>query len=72
VSVWRFAINHAATAVLPNAESFDRLDVVVNQMKKRTSEMMKNTVNETEQMVVSRILDALRELVWQAWTDPNT
>jgi uncharacterized protein YndB with AHSA1/START domain len=34
--------------------------------------MMKNTVNETEQMVVSRILDALRELVWQAWTDPNT
>jgi uncharacterized protein YndB with AHSA1/START domain len=34
--------------------------------------MMKNTVNETEQMVVSRILDALRELVWQVWTDPNT
>ena len=30
-----------------------------------------NTVNETERMVVTRIFDAPRELVWKAWTDPK-
>ena len=29
------------------------------------------TVNETERMVVTRIFDAPRELVWKAWTDPQ-
>src|SRR5579864_3601629 len=30
-----------------------------------------NTVNETERMVVTRVFDAPRELVWKAWTDPK-
>ena len=33
--------------------------------------MIKNTVNEIERMVVTRIFDAPRELVWKAWTDPK-
>ena len=33
--------------------------------------MTSNTVNETERMVVTRVLDAPRELVWKAWTDPK-
>ena len=33
--------------------------------------MTKNTVNEIERMVVTRIFDAPLELVWKAWTDPN-
>jgi uncharacterized protein YndB with AHSA1/START domain len=33
--------------------------------------MKKNTVNETERMVVTRVFDAPRELVWKAWTDPK-
>jgi uncharacterized protein YndB with AHSA1/START domain len=33
--------------------------------------MTKSTVNETEQMVVTRVFDAPRELVWKAWTDPK-
>jgi uncharacterized protein YndB with AHSA1/START domain len=33
--------------------------------------MAKNAVNETERMVVTRIFDAPRELVWKAWTDPK-
>jgi uncharacterized protein YndB with AHSA1/START domain len=33
--------------------------------------MTENTVNETERMVVSRVFDAPRELVWKAWTDPK-
>ncbi len=33
--------------------------------------MTNNTVQETERMVVSRIFDAPRELVWKAWTDPE-
>ena len=33
--------------------------------------MTRNTVNETERMVVTRVLDAPRELVWKAWTDPK-
>ncbi len=28
-------------------------------------------VNETERMVVTRVFDAPRELVWKAWTDPK-
>jgi uncharacterized protein YndB with AHSA1/START domain len=31
--------------------------------------MTKSTVNETERMVVTRIFDAPRELVWKAWTE---
>jgi len=31
--------------------------------------MTKSTVNEIERMVVTRIFDAPRELVWKAWTD---
>ena len=31
--------------------------------------MTKNTVNEIERMVVTRIFDAPRELVWKAWTE---
>ena len=34
--------------------------------------MTKSTVNETERMVVTRVFDAPRELVWKAWTDPNS
>ncbi len=33
--------------------------------------MAKSTVAETERMVVTRIFDAPRELVWKAWTDPK-
>jgi len=33
--------------------------------------MTKSTVNEIERMVVTRIFDAPRELVWKAWTDPQ-
>lgn len=33
--------------------------------------MTKNTVNETERMVVTRVFDAPRELVWKAWTNPE-
>ena len=33
--------------------------------------MTKNAANEIERMVVTRIFDAPRELVWKAWTDPK-
>jgi uncharacterized protein YndB with AHSA1/START domain len=33
--------------------------------------MTKSTLNETERMVVTRVFDAPRELVWKAWTDPK-
>ena len=33
--------------------------------------MVKSAVNETERMVVTRVFDAPRELVWKAWTDPK-
>ena len=33
--------------------------------------MTKNTVTEIERMVVTRVFDAPRELVWKAWTDPK-
>ena len=33
--------------------------------------MAKDTVNETERLVVTRVFDAPRELVWKAWTDPK-
>ncbi len=33
--------------------------------------MTKNTATEMERMVVSRVFDAPRELVWKAWTDPK-
>jgi uncharacterized protein YndB with AHSA1/START domain len=33
--------------------------------------MTKNMVNETERMVVIRVFDAPRELVWKAWTEPE-
>jgi uncharacterized protein YndB with AHSA1/START domain len=33
--------------------------------------MTENTVNEIERMVVTRIFDAPRELVWKAWTEPK-
>jgi uncharacterized protein YndB with AHSA1/START domain len=33
--------------------------------------MTKNTDNEIERMVVTRVFDAPRELVWKAWTDPK-
>ena len=33
--------------------------------------MTKSTMNETERMVVTRVFDARRELVWKAWTDPK-
>jgi uncharacterized protein YndB with AHSA1/START domain len=33
--------------------------------------MTEKTVNEVERMVVTRIFDAPRELVWKAWTDPK-
>jgi uncharacterized protein YndB with AHSA1/START domain len=32
--------------------------------------MTNNTGFDTEQMVVTRVFDAPRELVWKAWTDP--
>jgi len=33
--------------------------------------MAKNTVSEAERMIVTRVFDAPRELVWKAWTDPK-
>src|SRR6202167_4958286 len=33
--------------------------------------MAKNTGNEKERMVITRIFDAPRALVWKAWTDPQ-
>jgi len=33
--------------------------------------MTKSTANETERMVITRVFDAPRELVWKAWTDPK-
>ncbi len=33
--------------------------------------MVKNTVDEIERMVVTRVFDAPRALVWKAWTDPK-
>jgi uncharacterized protein YndB with AHSA1/START domain len=33
--------------------------------------MTENTVSEIERMVVTRIFDAPRELVWKAWTEPK-
>ncbi len=33
--------------------------------------MTKSTVHKTERMVITRIFDAPRELVWKAWTDPK-
>jgi uncharacterized protein YndB with AHSA1/START domain len=33
--------------------------------------MTKNTGSETERMVITRVFDASRELVWKAWTDPR-
>jgi len=33
--------------------------------------MTENTVSEVERMVVTRVFDAPRELVWKAWTDPK-
>ena len=33
--------------------------------------MAEKMANETEQMVVRRIFEAPRELIWRAWTDPK-
>jgi uncharacterized protein YndB with AHSA1/START domain len=33
--------------------------------------MAEKTVSEVERMVVTRVFDAPRELVWKAWTDPK-
>jgi uncharacterized protein YndB with AHSA1/START domain len=33
--------------------------------------MKENTISEIERMVITRIFDAPRELVWKAWTDPK-
>jgi uncharacterized protein YndB with AHSA1/START domain len=33
--------------------------------------MIKGTSNVAERMVIARIFDAPRELVWKAWTDPK-
>src|ERR1700692_2073951 len=33
--------------------------------------MTGNTVSEIKRMVITRIFDAPRELVWKAWTDPK-
>src|SRR5215467_7172043 len=33
--------------------------------------MPESTVSEIERMVVTRVFDAPRELVWKAWTDPK-
>ena len=33
--------------------------------------MTRETMNETQKMVVTRVFDAPRELVWKAWTDPK-
>jgi uncharacterized protein YndB with AHSA1/START domain len=33
--------------------------------------MPKNTANEKERMVITRVFDAPRALVWEAWTNPK-
>jgi uncharacterized protein YndB with AHSA1/START domain len=33
--------------------------------------MTENKVSEIERMVITRVFDAPRELVWRAWTDPK-
>ena len=33
--------------------------------------MAESTINEVERMIVTRVFDAPRELVWKAWTDPK-
>jgi uncharacterized protein YndB with AHSA1/START domain len=33
--------------------------------------MTKNTGSDTERLVVTRVFDAPRELVWKAWTEPT-
>ena len=33
--------------------------------------MAENKVSETERMVITRVFDAPRELVWKAWTEPK-
>jgi uncharacterized protein YndB with AHSA1/START domain len=33
--------------------------------------MTKNTANEMDRMVITRVFDAPREIVWKAWTDPQ-
>jgi uncharacterized protein YndB with AHSA1/START domain len=33
--------------------------------------MTSDKINETERMVVKRVFDAPRELLWKAWTDPH-
>ncbi len=33
--------------------------------------MANNAANEVERMVITRVFDAPRELVWKAWTDPK-
>jgi uncharacterized protein YndB with AHSA1/START domain len=33
--------------------------------------MTKNTANEKERLVITRVFDAPRALVWKAWTDPK-
>ena len=33
--------------------------------------MTKNTLNEKERMVITRVFDAPRALVWEAWTNPK-
>jgi uncharacterized protein YndB with AHSA1/START domain len=33
--------------------------------------MTEKLINETERMVVTRVFDAPRELVWKAWTEPE-
>src|SRR5579883_285686 len=33
--------------------------------------MTQDTANEVERMVVTRVFDAPRELVWKAWTEPK-
>jgi uncharacterized protein YndB with AHSA1/START domain len=33
--------------------------------------MGNNAINETARMVVTKVFDAPRELVWKAWTDPK-
>src|SRR5271155_974533 len=33
--------------------------------------MTANTVSEAERVIITRVFDAPRELVWKAWTDPK-
>ena len=33
--------------------------------------MTRNAANEAERMVITRVFEAPRELVWKAWTDPK-